>query len=215
MYLLTPPSSARIQAFLAQQNCLPFSYSPVGATYLQVCQVPSYLPKGYVIDHNRTLLGHGEAAFVKARAALRAWRMFAIDWVDPFLYPALLAENTAVAILARLSLPLPLTLPLSLPDLWSLHAARIIYILEQSGPIERYGFAYGTLPDHAEQGEERFSVEWHRRDDTVWYDILAFSRPNQTLARFGYPLTRGLQRRFAAASLAAMRQAILQSDSNP
>ena len=209
MYLLTPPSSARIQAFLAQQSCLPFSYSQVGATHLQVCQVPGYLPPGYVIDHNRILLGHGEAAFIKARAALRAWRMFAIDWVDPFLYPAVLAENTAVAILARLPLPLPF------PGLWSLNAARIIYILEQSGPVERYGFAYGTLPDHAEQGEERFSVEWHRQDDAVWYDILAFSRPNQTLARFGYPLARSLQRRFAAASLAAMRQAVLQSDSPP
>ncbi|MFO1433420.1 MAG: DUF1990 domain-containing protein [Candidatus Competibacteraceae bacterium] len=203
MYLLTPPSSARIQAFLAQQSCLPFSYAPVGATYLQSCQVPGYLPKGYVIDHNRTLLGHGEAAFIKARAALRAWRMFAIDWVDPFLYPAVLAEDTAVAILARLTIPLPL------PSLWSLNAARIIYILDQSGPVERYGFAYGTLPDHAEQGEERFSVEWHHRDDTVWYDILAFSRPNQTLTRLGYPVARGWQRRFAAASLAAMRQAVL------
>jgi uncharacterized protein (UPF0548 family) len=203
MYLLTPPSAARIQAFLVQQSCLPFSYASVGATYLQTCQVPSYLPKGYVIDHNRTRLGQGEAVFIKARAALRAWRMFAIDWVDPFLYPAVLAENTAVAILARLTLPLPV------PSLWSLNAARIIYILEQSGPIKRYGFAYGTLPDHAEQGEERFSVEWHHGDDTVWYDILAFSRPNQALARFGYPLARGLQRRFAAASLAAMRQAVL------
>jgi len=203
MYLLIPPSSARIQAFLARQSRLPFSYSQVGTTHLQVCQVPAYLPPGYVIDHNRTLVGHGEAVFVKARAALRAWRMFALDWVDPFLYPAVLAEDTAVAILARL------------PGLWSLNAARIIYILEQSGPVERYGFAYGTLPDHAEQGEERFSVEWHRRDDAVWYDILAFSRPNQTLARFGYPLARSLQRRFAATSLAAMRQAVLQSDSPP
>jgi len=26
-------------------------------------------------------------------------------------------------------------------------------------PIQRYGFAYGTLPDHAETGEERFLVE--------------------------------------------------------
>ena len=31
------------------------------------------------------------------------------------------------------------------------------------------------------------------------------------LARFGYPLARRLQRRFAAASLAAMRQAVLEA----
>jgi hypothetical protein len=68
----------------------------------------------------------------------------------------------------------------------------------------RYGFAYGTLGEHAERGEERFAVEWNREDDTVWYDILAFSRPKSLLAIMGYPLSRSLQRRFAVASKAAM-----------
>ena len=68
----------------------------------------------------------------------------------------------------------------------------------------RYGFAYGTLGEHAEQGEERFTVEWNRDDDTVWYGILAFSRPRKLLAIMGYPLSRSLQRGFAAASKAAM-----------
>jgi hypothetical protein len=41
----------------------------------------------------------------------------------------------------------------------------------------RYGFAYGTLPEHAEAGDERFAVELRPEDETVWYDIYAFSRP--------------------------------------
>ena len=65
---------------------------------------------------------------------------------------------------------------------WSLNACRIVYTIDEEGPVVRFGFAYGTLPDHAEQGEERFSVEWHHEDGTVWYDILAFSRPNHPLA---------------------------------
>ena len=72
----------------------------------------------------------------------------------------------------------------------------------------RYGFAYGTLPGHAESGEERFAVEWDQADGGVWYDILAFSRPNHLLARLGYPLTRRTQKRFARVSAAAMQKAV-------
>ncbi|HEV3306332.1 MAG TPA: DUF1990 family protein [Candidatus Sulfotelmatobacter sp.] len=72
---------------------------------------------------------------------------------------------------------------------------------------KRFGFAYGTLGEHAESGEERFTVEWSRDDDSVWYDILAFSRPRQMLARLGYPLSRLLQKRFAEDSKAAVAKA--------
>jgi hypothetical protein len=51
-------------------------------------------------------------------------------------------------------------------------------------------------------------MEWHERDNAVWYDILAFSRPRQLLARLGYPLVRRLQRRFGRDSAAAMRRAV-------
>ena len=60
----------------------------------------------------------------------------------------------------------------------------------------RFGFAYGTLPDHVECGEERFTVECGQ-DDSVWYDILAFSRPRHPLAKLGQPLVRRWQKQFA------------------
>ena len=91
--------------------------------------------------------------------------------------------------------------------LYSLNACRIVYVVDEEGPIKRFGFAYGTLAEHAESGEERFTVEWNRDDDKVWYDILAFSRPRQMLARLGYPLSRLLQKRFAEGSKAAMVEA--------
>jgi uncharacterized protein (UPF0548 family) len=59
-------------------------------------------------------------------------------------------------------------------------------------PVKRHGFAYGTLPGHAESGEEWFLVEWDRTDGGVCYDILAFSRPQQILARLGYPWVRSV-----------------------
>ena len=74
--------------------------------------------------------------------------------------------------------------------------------------MKRYGFAYGTLPEHVERGQESFVVEWDRRDDSVWYDIFAYSMPNHLLAKLGYPITRFLQKRFARDSMEAMRRSV-------
>ena len=75
-------------------------------------------------------------------------------------------------------------------SLWWLNACRIVYVVDDSGPNFKFGFAYGTLPGHVESGEERFLIEWNRADNSVWYDILAFSRPNHVLTRLGYPFVR-------------------------
>ena len=88
---------------------------------------------------------------------------------------------------------------------WSLNACRIVYVMEEGGPMERYGFAYGTLPDHQAFGEERFTVEYDTTDGVVWYDLFAFSRPGG-LARMAYPFTRVLQKRFARDSKLAMQK---------
>lgn len=92
--------------------------------------------------------------------------------------------------------------------LWWLNASRIAYVVDEVGPTVRFGFAYGTLPGHAESGEERFLIEWDRADDCVWYDILAFSHPNYFVTRRGYPLVRRLRKRFARDSAAAMLKAV-------
>lgn len=202
MYLLFKPAPTRIRDFLHRQSRLPFAYTPVGITHLQTGQTPAHLPSGYVIDHHRIQLGCGQQVYARARQALREWRMFPRKWVQTYPDPAPIAADTPVAILAQL------------PGLWSLNAARIVYVLEQAGAVQRYGFAYGALPDHAEQGEERFCVEWRRNDDSVWYDILAFSRPNQRLAQLAYPVVRGLQHRFAVDSLQAMKKIIALPDAD-
>jgi uncharacterized protein (UPF0548 family) len=122
--------------------------------------------------------------------------MFNFDWVELCWPNAPIEVDSTVGVLIKAL------------GVWSINASRIVYLTDEAGPIERYGFAYGTLPDHAEGGEERFSVAWDHADDSVWYDILAFSRPKQLLSRVGYPYIRHLQKRFAAASKAAMQQAI-------
>ena len=77
----------------------------------------------------------------------------------------------------------------------------------RSGDLWRFGFAYGTLPEHIARGEERFD-RVDRRDDSVCYDILAYSQPNALIARLGYPLVRLFQKRFARDSKQVMVNAL-------
>jgi uncharacterized protein (UPF0548 family) len=121
--------------------------------------------------------------------------MFCLSWVHIFPEHVPIREGGTVAVVGRHF------------GFSSLNACRIVYVLNEP---RRFGFAYGTLPVHAERGEERFTVEW-RADDSVWYDILAFSRPNGWLVRLGYPFSRALQKRFARDSKAAMADALRQT----
>lgn len=92
---------------------------------------------------------------------------------------------------------------------WSVNLCRIVYVAETQGSITSYCFAYGTLHEHAEMGEERFSVLWDKRTNSVCYEILAFSKPRAFLAKVGYPFSRMMQRRFAQGSLNAMARSLL------
>jgi uncharacterized protein (UPF0548 family) len=189
LFSLTRWSDDALREHIARQAGLAFTYPAVGAS------AGPNPPDGYTVDHNRVLLGRGAEAFARARAAVARWEMFRLGWVE-LLWPiAPLAVGTTVGVRVRAL------------GCWSLNCCRIVYLVDESGDVERFGFAYGTLPDHAESGEERFTVEWRRGDDSVWYDILAFSRPRHLLAKVGYPFSRGLQKRFAADSLRAMVRA--------
>jgi uncharacterized protein (UPF0548 family) len=192
MYFVKRPAPAKIKQVITSAKDQPFSYPAVEAT------TNGPVP-GYVIDHNRIKLGYGAAAYEQAKVAIRRWQMFRLGWVELCWPDTPIEVGATVGVLVNLF------------GLWSLNLCRIVYVIEENGPVERFGFAYGTLPEHAERGEERFSVEWRHQDDSVWYDILAFSRPNQWLVRLGYPLARRLQKRFAAGSKRVMKQAVNHS----
>jgi uncharacterized protein (UPF0548 family) len=193
---LRRPSDADISDFLRRADGGAFSYPSIGGTR-------STPPTGYNVDHNRIRLGAGEAIFARAVAAVRRWEMFNIGWVTLCWPQTPIEPGRAVAIVVPLY------------GLWSLNACRIVYTIDSdrdsAANVRRFGFAYGTLADHMESGEERFTVEWRRDDDTVWYDILAFSRPRHPLAALASPLSRALQRRFARDSLEAMMRRTIHS----
>ena len=192
MFLLREPSEAGISAFLAAQREASLSYPEVGATREKSAPLA-----GYAVDHNRARLGEGEATFERAVAALRAWKMFDLGWIRVLPPDAPVEVGTTVAVLVRHH------------GFRSLNACRIVYLVEEDGDgLRRCGFAYGTLPEHGERGEERFTVEWSRDEGSVSYDLYAFSRPGHLLSKVGRPLARRLQRRFARDSMRAMARAV-------
>jgi uncharacterized protein (UPF0548 family) len=183
------PSAVVVKEFLKAQAKGEFTYSPVGAT-------AGARPAGYRLNQTRVKLGTGAQVFDRAKAALARWEQFRIGWaeVQPAEQP--IVPGAVVAVIARRL------------GVWWLNACRVVYVVEETGPVEKSGFAYGTLPDHAGSGEERFLIEWDRASDEVWYEVLAYSRPHWFLARIGYPYMRWSQQLFGRRSAAAMIDAV-------
>jgi uncharacterized protein (UPF0548 family) len=191
-FRLCKPTPADLDAFLADALGRPYTYPDVGATLLG--REP---PEGWVVDRNRVVLGRGGVAFDAGCREVRRWTMFRLGWVETYPPAAPIAEGTIVAVVARV------------PGLWVVNVCRIVATIDdRSGPVARFGFSYGTLPGHVERGEERFLIEWDYSDDSVCYDILAFSRPGNPLVSLGRPFARRMQRRFAADTKRAMVTAV-------
>ena len=99
------------------------------------------------------LLGRGRAA---------ACTLYETGWTKLCWLEAPIKEGTVVGTLGRHF------------GSWALNACRIAYVIEEEEPLlQRYGFA---LPAHVERGEERFTVEWHCADDSVFYEVFSFCR---------------------------------------
>lgn len=196
MFFLRRPSPQALERFLQLAKQDSFSYEEVGHT------LRGSFPSGFNVDRNRVLLGHGAAVFERAKAALGTWRMFELNWVELLHPDAVITPGQTVIVLAHTW------------GIYSLSASRILECIDETfregaDTIHRFGFSYGTLTHHVERGEERFTVERHTNDDSVWYHLLAFSVPQHPLARIGYVASRAAQRRFARDSKAAMVRATI------
>lgn len=181
------PSRAAINRFLERSRELPLSYGPPG--------IVSHAPTVGRYDEQVVAIGHGAADFIRARAALASWKHFDIGWVQAFQAEASIDTGADVAVLIRHF------------GFWSLNGARVIYHVGADDPAA-FGFAYGTLTNHAESGEELFAVFIDRQSGDVMYRIRAVSWPQSVLTWMGQPMVRVLQARFRQDSAAAMRSAI-------
>jgi uncharacterized protein (UPF0548 family) len=185
MFFIRRPSREAIDRFVRDSQELPLSYGPIGIVNGETpCRD---------LDEAIVTIGRGRTDFDRARAALMAWKQFDIGWVETFPRHAPVEVGTVVAVLIQHL------------GFWSLNGSRVLFSLGGDG---RFGFAYGTLTNHAESGEELFDVFLDSKSDEVRYRIRATSRPQAVLARFGQPIVRVLQARFRRDSAAVMKRAI-------
>ena len=189
MFLARRPTRSVIDRFLRESENLPLSYGPIGIVRTRMA--------GRDYDERTVVIGRGQADFERARAALLAWKQFDIGWVETFPRQAPIAVGTVIAVLIRHL------------GFWSLNGCRVLYSVGSLNDFGRFGFAYGTLINHAESGEELFEIFVDGKTEKVVYRIRATSRPQATLARFGQPIVRALQERFRDHSVAAMKLATL------
>lgn len=190
MFLARRPSQREIEKFIARSRDLPLSYHPIG--------IAKESPRGFKVDEASGVIGHGQQAFERAKLALSEWRHFDFGWVELFPHGAPIEPGSIVAILVHHL------------GFWSLNGCRVVYTLGDRQTGASFGFAYGTLNNHAELGEEIFELSLKPETDEVVYRIRAVSKARATLARLGYPFTRMLQARFRRDSIAAMTKAVAE-----
>jgi uncharacterized protein (UPF0548 family) len=196
-----------VERFIAASRDLPLSYDPIGlaregraafagaSTFASATADKSAPRAGFDLDERSTIVGSGEAAFVRATNALIEWRHYELGWLEVSPKPAPLTPGTVVAVSVRHL------------GFWSLNGCRLVYSIGSPGDTT-FGFAYGTLANHAEAGEEIFQVSFRPDTGEVSYLIRAASKPRAALARLGYPVVRLLQARFRRDSTRALRRAI-------
>jgi uncharacterized protein (UPF0548 family) len=90
---------------------------------------------------------------------------------------------------------------------WSLNGARVVST-SGSEHAGSFGLTYRTLTNHAECGEESFTVTLNPETGAVSYTIHAISSPYALLTKLGLPYVRVLQARFRKDSADALRRAI-------
>jgi uncharacterized protein (UPF0548 family) len=153
---------------LSDLAALPLTYSEVGAT-------AGPLPAGYHHIQKSAVIGSGRSRFEGAAEKGMRWGM---------LRGAGLRVEATTEVAAVGSEVIVHLGPLRAP-------CRVVYVVDEP---DRRGFAYGTLPGHAETGEERFVVRYDPGTDQVYADVTAFSRHATWWSRLGSPVTSMAQR---------------------
>ena len=179
------PTASHLRALADAASTDSLTYEPVGITERPTA------PAGYRLDRWSLVLGRGDTVFERACAALRTWSVHTgAGLVVEAAGPPTLGSVVAMAA------PLPVG--------WIEVVCRVVATVDLP---DRFGFTYGTLSVHPDQGEESFTVVRHT-DGTTTFDIVAVSRPRQLLARAVPPVARRLQRAATRRYYEAMQSSI-------
>lgn len=147
--------------------------------------------EGYRLDRWSTPLGNTNRAFALAVDALRNWRVH-----EGAGLVVQAASPPTLGLVVAMAAPLPVG--------WIEVVCRVVAVVDQP---DRFGFTYGTLSVHPEQGEESFTL-MREEDGSISFLIVAASRPRHVLARAFPPVARYLQTIATNRYLDAMRSSV-------
>ena len=229
MFLFRRPTSLLLDQILERARQLPLSYERPGLAAEKA-------PQDYLVGEEHAVIGQGAEVFARAAQGLREWRHFELGWARIYPRDAMLTPGSNVLVVAqhfglwsvnacrvvyllgdggRLGPGSEVEGPGSevegsgseVEGSGSEVAKAGSEVDTQKGRRPTVaGFAYGTLAEHAETGEEIFQVSIDAVTDEVSYVIRAVSRERALLAHLGFPIARALQARFRRDSVAAMRR---------
>lgn len=176
--LLGRPSDDRLARVLEKVRDTPLTYGEVGRTLGR-----AGLPEGYHRVSEERSLGRGDDVWRAACEGVRTWTLHRGSGLRVAPADPPIAVGTEVVTDIAVAGPVHVVA-----------ACRIVEVVDEP---DRFGFAYGTLRTHPEQGEEAFVVQ-RDHDGVVRGIVTAFSRGNGRLMRLAAPIAR---RRQAAATL--------------
>jgi uncharacterized protein (UPF0548 family) len=160
------------------------TYSDIGAT------LAGQRPEGFHHDRYEAVIGQGSDAFRRAVTGLKSWKAHRLPGMQVF--PGGQEIRTGATVVVTLGTPIA---SIAIP-------CRIVGVVDGQ---TRWGFAYGTLPGHPEQGEESFAISI-TADGAVHFEIEALSRPGDPLVRLSGPIGRGMQRGGTGAYIRALKR---------
>ena len=187
------PSHEKIKKYLEENVGAYLTFADIGIT--KAGGIP---PHNFEKKSMRKRLGGGQSMYQKARDAIDNMSMFDLPWVKVIKLDSKgISQGLTFAILARTFF------------VWTLNPVRIVYKIDETGSVDRYGFAIATLPGHEEIGEERFTVEWRHAGQSVWFEIFSFTRPRRKASRsILKPFVEWTVQKFINSSAEAMFKAV-------
>ena len=184
--VLGRPTDRKLAAILDEVRDTPLTYEEHGRTLSR-----AGLPAAYHHVREQRVVGRGDAAWDAARDGIRTWRLHRGSGLRVAPADPPIAVGTEVVTDVGILGPVHVVA-----------ACRIVEVVDEP---DRFGFAYGTLRVHPEQGEEAFVVA-RDADGVVRLVVTAFSRGNGPLMRLGGPIARRQQAAATTGYLDALQR---------
>ncbi|MBG0738212.1 DUF1990 domain-containing protein [Paeniglutamicibacter antarcticus] len=160
-------------------------------------------PAGYRWVHKSIIVGRGRPAYERLAEGILSWEIqrgagLAVRGPGRAVPGVRVVSGFGIGDL-RLAVPCQVV--------WAQETDADAGTQEQRGPDhgDMAGFGYGTLPGHPASGEEAFTARLGG-DGTVWFDVLAFSKPAGLIFRLAAPVTTLSQRLITRRYLHAARR---------